>query len=81
MEGDLENKRSYDVSAMLAYNQWKQSTSECSREGLVAKDSLDRGRRKEKDKSRKNQSRSMSRKDVKCFKCHQKVHMKRNCPK
>lgn len=61
---------------MLAYNQRKQSTVECSGKGLIAKGSQDRERRKEKDRFAKKGSISKSRKNVKCFKCHEKKRMK-----
>jgi hypothetical protein len=67
--------------ALLDHYQRKHKDSvESSGEGLVVKGYQDRGRKKDKDdKSAKGRSKSKS-KTVKCYKCQNKGHMKRDCP-
>ena len=52
-------------------------------EGLVAKSNQERGRNKLQSESSNNKSRSKSkkRKDIQCYKCGKKGHMKQDCPK
>ena len=51
-------------------------------EGLVAKSNQERGRNKLQSESSNNKSRSKSkkRKDIQCYKCGKKGHMKQDCP-
>ncbi|KAL6315051.1 hypothetical protein AAG906_030898 [Vitis piasezkii] len=51
-------------------------------EGLVAKNNQECGRNKFRSESsnNKSQSKSRKRKDIQCYKCGKKGHMKRDCP-
>ncbi|GFY85485.1 hypothetical protein Acr_04g0002230 [Actinidia rufa] len=72
------------TTALLAYNQRKQNIAESSQgEGLVVNGNQDRGQSKGRGQSVTKNSRSQSRnrKNIKCFKCHEKGHMKKDCPK
>ncbi|KAG6670908.1 hypothetical protein I3843_Q029300 [Carya illinoinensis] len=71
------------TSALLGFHQRKKANDENSQsEGLVVKGNQERGRNKSRSGSSKNKARSKSRKrkDITCFKCRTKGHIKRDCP-
>jgi hypothetical protein len=68
---------------MLAFHQRKKNIDENSqRKGLVVKGNHERGRSNNRGDSEGKNSRSKSRrrKDINCYKCEKKGHMKRDCP-
>ena len=70
------------TSALLGFHQRKKASDETSQgEGLVVKGNQERGRNKFRNGSSNNKSRSKSRKrkDIICFKCGKKGHIKRDC--
>ena len=70
------------TSALLGFNQRKKANDESSQgEGLVAKSNQERGRNKfwSELSNNKSQSKSKKRKDIQCYKCGKKGHMKRDC--
>ena len=71
------------IGALLAFHQRKKNIDENSQEKwLVVKGNYKRGRSSNKgsSKGKNSQSKSKRRKDVNCFKCRKKEHMKRDCP-
>ena len=71
------------IGALLAFHQRKKNIDENSQgEGLVVKGNYESGRSSNKGDSRGKNSRSKSRrrKDINCYKCGNKWHMKRDCP-
>ena len=61
----------------------KKANDESSQgERLMVKSNQERGRNKFRSESSNNKSRSKSkkRKDIQCYKCGKKGHMKRDCP-
>ncbi|KAL4384756.1 hypothetical protein GQ457_15G014670 [Hibiscus cannabinus] len=72
------------IAALLAHNQRKHNAGESSHaDSLYVKGYQDRGRKSEKEGSRRRNSRSKSRgrKTIHCYKCKEAGHMKRDCPK
>ena len=71
------------TSALLGLNQRKKANDESSQgEGLMAKRNQERERNKFRSELSNNKSRSKSRKrkDIQCYKCWKKKHMKRDFP-
>ncbi|KAL4291249.1 hypothetical protein GQ457_14G016030 [Hibiscus cannabinus] len=71
-------------AALLAHNQRKQNVGENSHaDSLYVKGYQDRGRKSKKGCSRRRNFRSKSRgrKMIRCYKCKEARHMKRDCPK
>jgi hypothetical protein len=71
------------TGALLAFHQRKKNINENSQgEGLVVKGNYERGRSNNKGDSKGKNSRSKSkrRKDINCYKCEKKGHIKRDCP-
>jgi hypothetical protein len=69
--------------ALLAFHQSKKVSDENSQgEGLLVKGNQKRGRSNNKggSSSRSFQSKYKRRKDVNCYKCRKRGHMKRDCP-
>ena len=67
------------IGALLSFNQRKKANDGSSKgEGLVAKGNQERGRNKSWSELSKNKSRSKSRrrKDIQCYKCGKKGHIK-----
>ncbi|KAJ9682105.1 hypothetical protein PVL29_018140 [Vitis rotundifolia] len=67
------------TSVLLGFNQRKKANDESSQgEGLVAKSNHEHGRDKFQSESSNNKSRSKSkkRKDIQCYKCGKRGHMK-----
>ncbi|KAG6675849.1 hypothetical protein I3842_15G125400 [Carya illinoinensis] len=82
----LERKETLELeeitSALLGFRQRKKASDENTQgEGLVVKGNQERGRNKSRSRSSKNKARSKSRKrkDITCFKCRTKGHIKRDC--
>ena len=70
------------TGALLAFHQRKKNIDKNSqREGLVVKDNYERGRSSNKgdSKGKNSQSKSKRRKDINCYKCGKKGHIKRDC--
>ena len=70
------------TSALLGFQMRKKASDEGTQgEGLVVKGNQERGRSNTRNGSRENKSRSKSRrrKDIQCYKCGKKGHMKREC--
>ena len=71
------------TSALLGFQMRKKASDEGTQgEGLVVKGNQERGRNNTRNGSSGNKSRSKSRrrKDIQCYKCGKKGHMKRECP-
>jgi hypothetical protein len=71
------------TGALLAFHQRKKNIDENSQgEGLIVKGNYERGRSNNMGNSKCKNSRSKSRrrKDINCYKCGKKGHMKRDCP-
>jgi hypothetical protein len=69
--------------ALLAFHQRKKNIDENSqREWLVVKDNYERGRSNNNgdSKGKNSWSKSKRRKDINCFTCEKKGHIKRDCP-
>jgi hypothetical protein len=69
--------------AMLAFHQRKKASDDSSQgEGLIMKGNEERGRSRNKGGSNGKNSRSKPRKskDINCYKCRKKAHIKRDCP-
>jgi len=72
------------VQDIISHVKMNKSTSnDLKNEGLLVKGSNERGRSKEKDKGTDNRwrSKSRNRKDVECYYCHKKGHIKKHCRK
>ena len=70
------------IGALLAFHQRKKNIDENSqREGLVVKGNYKCGQSNNRSdsKGKNSQSKSRRRKDINCYKCGKKWHMKRNC--
>jgi hypothetical protein len=71
------------TGALLAFHQRKKNIDENSQgEGLVVKGNHKRGRSNNRGelKGKNSRSKSRRRKDINCYKCGNKGHMKRDCP-
>jgi hypothetical protein len=71
------------TGALLAFHQRKKNIDENSQgEGLVVKGNHEHGRSNNKgdSKGKNSQSKSRKRKDIICYKCEKKGHIKRDCP-
>ena len=71
------------TSALLSFNQRKKASDGSSQgKGLLAKGNQEHGRNKSRSESSRNKSRPKSRtmKDIQCYKCEKKGHIKRECP-
>jgi hypothetical protein len=71
------------IGALLAFHQRKKNINKNSQgEGLIVKGNYERGRSSNNGDSKGNISRSKSRrrKDINCYKCGKKGHIKRDCP-
>jgi hypothetical protein len=71
------------IGFLLAFHQWKKNIDENFQgEGLVVKGNYEHGRSSNKGDSKGKNSRSKSRrrKDINCYKCRKKGHIKRDCP-
>jgi len=71
------------TGALLMFHQRNKVSDESSQgEGLIVKGNQERGRSSNKGGSnaRNSRSKSRKRKDVNCYKCRKKGHMKQDCP-
>jgi len=71
------------TGALLTFHQRNKVCDEISQgEGLIVKGNQERGRSSNKGGSnaRNSRSKSRKRKDVNCYKCRKKGHMKQDCP-
>ena len=71
------------TAALLDFQMRKKASDKGTQgEGLVVKDNQERGRNNTRNGSSENKSRSKSRrrKDIQCYKCGKKGHMKQECP-
>ena len=71
------------AGVLLAFHQRKKNIDENYQgEGLVIKDNYEHGKSGNKgdSKGKNSQSKSKRRKDINCYKCRTKGHIKRDCP-
>jgi hypothetical protein len=71
------------IGALLAFHQRKKNIDEnFQREELVVKGNYEHGRNSNKDdsKGKNSWSKSRRRKDINCYKCGKKGHVKQDCP-
>jgi hypothetical protein len=71
------------TGALLAFHQRKKASDDNSQgEGLIVKGNQERGRSRNKSgpNGKNFLSKSRKRKDINCYKCGKKGHIKRDCP-